>query len=288
MTAVAGIDLSNNQSQTIDWAAVDAAGYEFLWHKITEGATFVDPYIDGRKGRRIDDAQAADLDAGGYLFFRPGVNVAAQVDLFLSHLPNDAQLRPVVDSEIGGPGVAQDTDQVLQLIADEGHNPILYTYSGFAAANFADSNLSRWDLWLANYRSTPPPPPGLWPTYLCWQHADDGTVPGIGTPIDLNVTNNLDALRVTPPPQPEEDMTVAHFVVHAGHPELWLAAPQIDPIPVANTDVAVYVAFCSGLRIDPPPSGAVIVDKPNGVAGGPQKCWSVDDAGAAYFHLPGA
>ncbi len=84
-------------------------------------------------------------------------------------------------------------------------------------------------------------------------------------------------------------MIVAHFIVHASRPnELWLAAPQIAPCRVVNTDVAVYVAFCSGLRIDPPPAGASVVDKPTGVAGGAQKCWSVDDAGAAYFHLPGA
>lgn len=205
MAEQAGFDLSNNQPAPIDWPSVANAGFVFGWHKISEGAGYIDPYVDGRRARRIDDGEAAGVRMGGYHFARPG-DPEQQAHLFLAKLPPGATVRPVLDAEVAGI-TPEFCDRFLGEVAGDGHRPILYTYSAFAAANYRGSDLNRWDLWLANYRATPPAPPGPWSEYVCWQHTSSGAVPGAPGVGDLNITNDLGRLLAThPAPSQEDDM----------------------------------------------------------------------------------
>jgi lysozyme len=202
---VHGIDVSKAQA-TVSWPAVKSAGYSFAYVKATDGETYVDPTFE----QNWTGAAAAGLLRGAYHFFRAEDSPQAQAEFFWQTVGGNGDLPLVVDVE---ESMSQTTatlisnlTQLLEMLQQlSGKKPMIYTdpgfWNGLGASNFGD-----YPLWVADYPSagvyTPTLPVG-WTGWDFWQYyggppsgaTDYVQVPGISTPVDLDVFNgSLDAL----------------------------------------------------------------------------------------------
>lgn len=79
---------------------------------------------------------------------------------------------------------------LLQQETVYGRLPALYTSPSNVQARLQDSRLARYPLILASWTRSPnlrPACPWPWSSYLALQYTDQGSVPGIAGPVDLNV-----------------------------------------------------------------------------------------------------
>jgi lysozyme len=202
-----GIDISNHQAGA-NLAAAKAAGVGFVFAKATEGLTYTDDHYADFRAK----AKAAGLPFGAYHFARPqpGRTGAQEAAHFLSvHKQQPGDLPPVLDLEdtklSASATVAFALDWLTVVQKATGVRPILYTYSAFAQAHLAGgSALAAYPLWLANYRSTPPPAPSPWSAWTVWQHSSSATVPGIPGNCDRNIA--APGFPATSPTTQEADM----------------------------------------------------------------------------------
>lgn len=186
---VTGIDVSHHQGE-IEWEAVAASGVEFVFIKATEGSDFSDPRFEFNWRQ----AKTAGIPRGAYHFFTfcsPGLDQARH---FLTVVPPEpAALIPVADVEFSGNCTSyDDLEEVrgeLAIFLAEierawGRKPMLYLT---LRSNFeiADERFDAYPVWFRNvFWSLPNDLSSLW---IVWQHADDGSVPGILGPVDQNV-----------------------------------------------------------------------------------------------------
>ena len=190
---LSGPDVASYQhpgGAAIDWSAVRAGGSAFAVIKATEGTSYTNPYF------RADwaAAQSAGLVRGSYHYARPGSSsAAAQARSFVAVLGSTRELgalAPVLDLEDDGGLSPADLatwahsflDTVEQLT---GRVPILYTYPSFWHNAMADNTgFGLYPLWLASYRSTPPPTLPGWPQWTLWHHTNSARLPGIPSAVD--------------------------------------------------------------------------------------------------------
>jgi GH25 family lysozyme M1 (1,4-beta-N-acetylmuramidase) len=97
-----GIDISNYQGPSIDWAQVKGNGIQFAMVELGDGIDFENPYMQ----QQIDGARSVGIVTGGYHFARP-VDVNSQVTLFVNRLHargllDRGSLYPMLDIEAGG------------------------------------------------------------------------------------------------------------------------------------------------------------------------------------------
>jgi GH25 family lysozyme M1 (1,4-beta-N-acetylmuramidase) len=191
------VDLSNNNAAAVDFAAMRKAGVYGVWHKVTEGGTFTDPFW---KVRSLA-ARQAGLHVGGYHFARPEHgNAEAQARFFCAHLGAVARrdLHPVLDLEKNDaklPPVALHlwAKTFLEHVhALTGVRALTYSYEAFIAGQ-------KWShpfgtgagLWLAEYGPddgedhgvTVPPP---WRRLAAHQFTSNGKVAGVPGLVDLS------------------------------------------------------------------------------------------------------
>lgn len=182
---IKGIDVSNWQGQ-IQWQQVAAQGIGFAFVKVTEGTGYTDPY--GKAN--VSGARAQGLKVGVYHFLRPGQGKAlAEAEHFVQHTRDLAADWLVVDiettDEVAPNQVKAYTRTWLKRVQElTGKTPLVYTYVSFANRVLGDS-LVDWPLWVAHY-GVKEPGQTPWPQWVCWQHSDAGTVPGIGGKVDMN------------------------------------------------------------------------------------------------------
>ena len=92
-----GLDLSHH-NKIVDF---DALGkYDFIYHKATEGNTFVDPKFNSR----INQFVRMGIPCGAYHFFTTGSSGKAQFKHFKSVVSKNYPLIPVLDIEINKNG----------------------------------------------------------------------------------------------------------------------------------------------------------------------------------------
>ena len=185
---VRGIDVSHHQG-AIDWKSVGSAGIDFAFIKATEGGDF----LDTRFQENWADSLEAGIARGAYHFFTFCTSGPAQADHFLEVVPPvDGTLPPGVDVEFAGncrswttiAGIRRELAVFLERLEDAwGRRPILYITSE-SKERIIQGHFDDYPIWI---RSTFLRPGGRNPTWLFWQHSDDGEVPGIDTPVDLNV-----------------------------------------------------------------------------------------------------
>ena len=187
--ALWGIDISNHQ-EGADLSKAKAAGCGFVFAKATEGLTWRDDHFAGFR------AQAAKigLPFGAYHFARPqaGRTGTDEARAFLAVAGKPTGLPHVLDLEATKTSAPATTAFALEWLATvhraTGVRPIIYTYTAFAASHLYPSTaLAAYPLWLANYRSTPPPAPRPWKAWVAWQHTSSATVPGIPGRCDRNI-----------------------------------------------------------------------------------------------------
>jgi GH25 family lysozyme M1 (1,4-beta-N-acetylmuramidase) len=229
-----GIDISNHQAGA-NLAAAKAAGAGFVFAKATEGLTYTDDHYADFRAK----AKAAGLPFGAYHFARPqpGRTGAQEAAHFLSvHKQQPGDLPPVLDLEdtklSASATVAFALDWLTVVQKATGVRPILYTYSAFASQHLGSgSALAAYPLWLANYRSTPPPAPSPWSAWTVWQHSSSATVPGIPGNCDRNIAGPGFPPTNTPSPTAQEtDMQQSDVQ------DIWTAYPIVKNVTVSNPD----------------------------------------------------
>lgn len=203
---VCGIDVSHWQG-TIDWSYVAGSGHAFAFVKATEGTGFT----DSRLSTNMTGGGAAGMFMGPYHFARPDSaagDAVAEASYFVSAAGpflSKGYVRPVLDLEDGASlGKAALSDWVRDWMdaaeAQTGVEPIIYTSADYAA-NYLETSLSVYDLWVAHwtYDLGVPPSTGIWSTWDFWQYSGDNiawpgnikgaTIPGISGAVDADLFN---------------------------------------------------------------------------------------------------
>ncbi|MGZ4787934.1 MAG: glycoside hydrolase family 25 protein [Terriglobales bacterium] len=186
---VRGIDVSHYQG-VIDWTEVAKAGVEFAFTKATDGMSGSDSMFQ----RNWTRAQAAGLRRGAYHFFRAQQDSERQAQCFVAMLREDrGELPPVLDFEtLTGACVEQalrGAQRWMEIVEEEcGRKPILYTGPAFWMTNLAGSSVfADYSLWIAHYtKVSKPNVPSAWRDWTFWQYSEQGSIPGVLGPVDLD------------------------------------------------------------------------------------------------------
>ncbi len=183
---VEGVDVSEFQGD-IDWNAVKSSGRAFAFVRVADGFYF-DPKFD----QNWQNTQTAGVLRGAYQFFRPGSDGTAQANFLLQHVAG-GDLPPVLDVEVtdgesSGTIIAGIGAWVARVTQATGKKPIVYTAPGFWAGLGAAPSFGT-DLWVAHWFTQCPSLPSSWGDWRFWQTVDNGSVPGIGGAVDLDVFN---------------------------------------------------------------------------------------------------
>jgi len=180
--SIDGIDVSHHQG-IINWGKVAGEGVKFAFIKATDGTSFVDPKFE----RNWEGARSVGIPRGAYLFFRQGLDGAAQAKHFLEVAPLTAgALLPVVDVEdFNGIGARDYVEQLVQCVTKiksslKGRWPIIYSSASVWRSLGNPDDLSDAPLWVAHYTSAPKPKiPQVWESYAFWQYSESGHLAGI-------------------------------------------------------------------------------------------------------------
>lgn len=205
------IDISHHQTIPSSLKPAKEAGIVGVIHKATEGTSYVDAKLEARWYLAKD----AGLLWGAYHFVRPG-SMVDQVQHFLDTIAgcSDEQTLLCLDWEDAGVSLDEAVEFMALLEQRTGRAPVLYSGHILKEAldGSADPRISQYRLWLAQYSSSPTLPPG-WDQYWGWQYTDQGQVPGVAPPTDLNAyPGTVDGLiaswsgageDVYPGPEPE-------------------------------------------------------------------------------------
>lgn len=185
---VHGSDVSHHQG-TLNLKDAADHGLQFLYHKATEGTSFVDDEYAARRAA----AKKAGIPFGAYHFARPKVgNADEEARHFLSTAkPVAGDLFPALDLETNDSNLTQLqlTRWVAEFVAivqsRVGVKPVIYT--PFSLLKHFDA-----PLWVPRYNNTNTPPvtPKPWDKWDIWQFSNGvygvpDSFPGLGH-VDLN------------------------------------------------------------------------------------------------------
>jgi len=192
-----GVDVSAHQLE-IDWDQVAAAGVDFAMIRVgyrgyETGNLNLDPYF----AANAEGALAAGLRIGIYFFSQAtdaeeAREEAAQVLEWIA--PYEVSYPVVFDWEPVGQATARTNgvdDEIVtecakafcQDIKDAGYIPMVYFNRNQAYDVINLAELTEYDFWLAEYAEEPE----FRYHFEMWQYSCTGTVPGISTPVDLNI-----------------------------------------------------------------------------------------------------
>lgn len=183
-----GIDVSYYQGD-IAWSRVARSGIRFAFIRVADGTDIFDTKFEANwRG-----AGNAKILRGAYQYFRANQSPTDQADVVIRALRahGAGELPPVIDVEdtAGLPlaTVAQRAQTWIARIRSELKvEPIVYTNPGMWRFRGA-RELATQILWLAHYTDACPELPQPWAKWQFWQYTDNGRVPGIEGPVDLDV-----------------------------------------------------------------------------------------------------
>lgn len=190
-----GIDVSKFQS-TINWSQVKAAGIDFAIIRVGyRGATAGALVEDSQYRANIRGATAAGIPVGLY-FYSQAINEeeAREEALMVLSLCGGYRISyPIYyDTENFGGGradkisAAQRTACAIafcETIRSAGYTAGVYSYASWFYNNLNFSNISKYPIWIAQYRDKLDFKYG----YSIWQYTGSGRVPGISTAVDMNI-----------------------------------------------------------------------------------------------------
>lgn len=195
-TASLGVDVSVYQGQ-IDWQAVREAGVEFAIIRLGyRGYTSGGLYLDDYYLQNIEGAQAAGLQTGVYFFSQAidAEEAREEAEYVLQWVDGyDVSLPVFYDWELTtqeARTAGMDSEAVTacaaafcQTIEEAGWDAGVYfgQHTGYQLLNLLE--LQDYAFWLAEYADTP----SFRYQFAWWQYTESGTVPGIETPVDLNL-----------------------------------------------------------------------------------------------------
>lgn len=195
--SLTGIDVSEHQG-VIDWNAVAADGIDFAFIRIgNRGATEGGIYLDEQYEANMRGATDAGVPVGVYFFSQAVTAEEAEeeADFVLAMLGDTELAYPIVYDHEPVSGVEGRTDNLSREqmtenarafctgISAAGYEPMIYGNKR-DIARLDRSQLEGIDIWFAEYGASTPS--GQF-DFTIWQYANDGTVAGISTPVDLNL-----------------------------------------------------------------------------------------------------
>ena len=185
---VEGIDVSKWDG-SIDWNAVKSSGKAFAFIRVSDGTN----YPDATFTTNWKNAKAAGVYRGVYQYFEANQDPTAQAQLLLNALGSDlGELPAVVDVEVtdgeSASTIRSRLDTWSSVVSQgTGRTPIVYVSPGFwpSVGGGKESD----DLWVANWGVSCPSLPSAWSSWVFWQYSSTGSVPGIGSAVDLSYWN---------------------------------------------------------------------------------------------------
>lgn len=198
VTSHKGIDVSKHQG-SIDWNAVAEDGVEFAFIRVAlrgygTGKLVEDEYFE----ENIQGAVNAGIKVGVYIYSQ-AVNeeeLLEEANLVLEKIaPYKIECPVVFDVEkvSGGEGrmnkltLEERTNLTLlfcQTIENAGYRPMIYHNMEMGVLMLDLETLENYDKWFAYYNQDMYYPYD----YKIWQYSDKGTVNGISTGVDLNIS----------------------------------------------------------------------------------------------------
>lgn len=193
------VDLSNNNA-AVDLAHIKQAGVIGMWHKVSEGEHFIDPFWQ----RRAATARKLGLRVGGYHFAHPGQPLTAvwQAREFAKHLGpiHRRDLCPALDLEVSNGAPPELIAEFARSFNHEFRNltgvwPLLYSFGSFVSAMRLSRILGR-GLWLAAFgrndgREHPYDIPRPYKKALAHQFTSNARIAGVGGACDLSSAPRL-------------------------------------------------------------------------------------------------
>ena len=183
-----GIDISHYQNE-IDWdvffeQADSTIG--FVYCKATEGISHVDKQYEQNRNALRENKKKF----GVYHFFVPTLNPQLQADHFLNNYNyKNGELPPVLDVETESVSDEKLIERMkVWLSIVEKHTrirPVIYTSYHFYNTKFAHE-FPQYEFWIANYSDHEERLKD--DRIIHWQYTDQGGVPGIDGPVDLNMS----------------------------------------------------------------------------------------------------
>ena len=195
--AKVGIDVSKWQKE-IDWDKVKNAGVDFAiiragYRGSSTGSLVEDPYFHAN----MKGASMSGIKTGVYFFTQATNEVEAveEASMVISMVKDYMLDYPIyIDTEgAGGNGRADGLDVATRTlvcdafcrtIENAGYEAGVYASRNWYNNRLNVSELERYSIWLAEYRSTP-----LYQGYYeIWQHSSKGKIDGIEGNVDLNIS----------------------------------------------------------------------------------------------------
>lgn len=194
-----GIDVSKHQG-AIDWNLVAQDGVEFAFIRVgfrgygSEGKMVEDEYFV----QNIEGALAAGIKVGVYFYSQAvtEAEVLEEAEFVIQRIqPYTIECPVVFDVEkvSGANGRMNDisveertalTLLFCQTIEQAGYKPMIYHNTEMGALMLDVAQLEAYDKWYASYSDQI-----FYPyAYKIWQYSDKGTVQGISTNVDLNIS----------------------------------------------------------------------------------------------------
>ncbi|MDX2362646.1 MAG: GH25 family lysozyme [Crocinitomicaceae bacterium] len=181
-----GIDISHHQGE-IDWDtffhSTDSI-ITFVYCKATEGLNHVDSQYETNRDELLEHG----MPHGAYHFFLPNKDGLQQAKHFLTiYSPTQNDLPPVLDAEVEGSSDAEIIERMkiwLTHVEEEtGKRPLIYTSYNFYKDIFK-GKFPGYKFWIANYNTIASRFEDE--EIIHWQFSDNGEMPGISGPVDLN------------------------------------------------------------------------------------------------------
>lgn len=192
-----GVDVSSYQGD-IDWNAVREAGAEFAMVRVGFRGYGTGAIVeDSRFLQNVQGATAAGLEVGVYFYSQALTEAEAEKEALFT-------LEQVQELGLTGP-VAYDlefytadearTDTLTgqqatlnaaafcRVLENAGLCSVVYMNGHWSGAMYDLDALADWPIWYAGYGQ----PPTLERGVLLWQYTEEGTLPGITGPVDMDL-----------------------------------------------------------------------------------------------------
>lgn len=197
--ALHGVDISEHQAN-VDWTALKLAGADYAMIRVgyrgyTDGGLFEDAQFRAN----VAAARAAGLQVGVYFFSQAITEDEARDEArFVLECIDGLDITWPVAFDWETVAAGGRTDRLsgrdmtacalafCSAIRSAGYTPAIYANvnQGLLYYGYADKALDEVVFWLAEYGQAP----SFEHPFQMWQYADSGTLPGVETPVDLNLS----------------------------------------------------------------------------------------------------
>jgi GH25 family lysozyme M1 (1,4-beta-N-acetylmuramidase) len=238
---------------TIDWRASASFGVTFAFIKATEGTTDTDPAF----AQNWQNARVAGVLRGAYHYFTHRTTPLDQANHFVDVMGTDFDLPPALDlEETAGIPSKTDLEANVRTFLDRveeltGVRPIIYTYPSFWMSYMPASTWAAdYDLWLADYNTTPLVP-SPWTRWKFWQFRGDTAVSQVSKKVDLDwFAGSISDLQA--------------YCISAGSAGPAATAPPVPPPPGEVPTTIEVTASSLSVRLGSSSTATKIGEAPSG------------------------